>query len=204
MKTPSWDKDYDKHSIHGAEAQAQLMRAATYGLKKRRTAVDIGAHIGLTALPLAEMFDEVYAFEPEPENYCCLLANTMDCGNVFRLCHALGDKPGHSGIALPDDNNSGCWYLTDNGRGVTVATLDVFHFNNVDFIKIDVEGFEGRVLRGAQHTIARSRPTIFFEDNGVGPKYYRKSWVDPKVVLRELDYYPAARMQKNEIWKPLT
>ena len=47
---------------------------------------------------------------------------------------------------------------------VTTRTLDTFHLDDVSLIKIDVEGYEGKVLMGARLTVERSHPAIVVED----------------------------------------
>lgn len=52
-------------------------------------------------------------------------------------------------------------------KTVPVFTIDMFDIENVDYIKIDVEGFEKKILLGGQRTIDRCSPLIVIEQNGV-------------------------------------
>jgi hypothetical protein len=73
---------------------------------------------------------------------------------------------------------------------VPVLELDMFEFENVDYIKIDVEGFERKVLRGAAKTIERYSPLIVLEQNHVvleGDKQY-----SAKEYLESIDYKEVA------------
>lgn len=198
MKAPGWDANFALSSAHGVDAQAAMLRAVLPYVRDRRTAVDAGAHIGLWSAQLAPLFGTVYAFEPVEENFVCLKQNVRD-ENVYRLYMALGDAAGQVEMSLPPGGNSGCWYALPS-PGVPVVTLDSLRLEDVDLIKIDVEGNEGKVLLGASRTIAASSPVVMFEDNGVGQKYFGERWVDPKSVLRRYDYRPVKRVRKDEIW----
>ena len=73
-------------------------------------------------------------------------------------------------MKVPDQGNQGCNYLSTGGEGaVEVMTLDAFcdreRLLKVDLIKIDVEGSEVALLRGAERTIQRFRPVLMIEVN---------------------------------------
>lgn len=132
----------------------------------RRVAIDVGAHVGLWAMHLADYFDEVEAFEPNPELAECFARNVPNA-NVRRHQCALGPQAGFTSLRRFDGNtghtmNTG---VDQNGGGgeIPMATLDSFKFERVDFIKIDVEGYEPGVLAGAIETIMRCRPIMVVE-----------------------------------------
>ena len=162
-------------------------------------AVDVGAHIGLWTRGLADKFKWVTAFEPVAENFACLEMNAGHLKNTRLVNVALGAMPSFCSMILPTGGNSGCWRVRSGGN-IEMRTLDSFMLNNVDLIKIDVEGLEGEVLTGARETIACWRPTIVFEENGLGVKHYGTDWVDPAVVLTPLRYKRIAVFAKNDIW----
>ena len=195
--SPWWDADFADHGVHGGLAQKRTMQAATKLCRKRRRAVDVGAHIGLWTAFLASQFAAVEAFEPVLENFTCLCKN-VDVENVLRRQVALGEHRGRASMERHGDN-SGCWHVIE-GRGVELLPLDHYVWTDVDLIKIDVEGLEGSVLRGARKTIAMSRPVVVIEYNGLGERLYGEDWVDPKAVLKEYGYQIQARLKKDEIW----
>jgi FkbM family methyltransferase len=206
LATPENDKGFVSHPMHGEEAQRRLMIDVTRYVPRQRIAIDVGAHIGLATLPLAASFKHVFAFEPQAENFDALRMNTFGRDNITTYRMALGCGEYYESLDLPDDYNSGCYYLklSDDYLGRVAQPLDRFGFCDVDLIKLDVEGFEGRVLQGAEDTLKRNKPVVFFEDNGLGLNYYGESWVDPKDVLRSLGYMCYKRVQKNELWLPST
>ena len=138
-----------------------------------RTIVDVGANNGNFAVDFAHLVGDtgcVHSFEPQRIIYYQL------CGNVFMngldnvYCHnvALGDVEGFTYIEVPNyyDNgpvNFGDVKVAAAGEQVRLTTLDSYHFKDVVFIKIDVQGHEGFVLEGARRTIEKHRPYLFIE-----------------------------------------
>lgn len=199
--TPWNDTGFVTNGAHGVEAQTAAIRVALSFCKLHRTAVDVGAHIGIWTNELANRFDTVWAFEPNAENFECLRQNIGTRAHLQNL--ALGEGFDTGGVTLPPGGNSGMWHIDPAGDGVTVRRLDDYMLECVDFIKIDTEGYEGKVVQGARRTLNACRPVVFFEDNGLGTKYYGNDWVDPKPVLVSLGYSRVARIRKDEIWMPV-
>lgn len=131
------------------------------------TVVDVGAFIGDHTLAYARATHgvdsgRVIAIEPNPTTFECLRRNMAGLSHVE--CHniGLGDKPGEMGVAQSE--NAGASHLK-SGKGVKIRTLDSFGLERCDFIKIDAEGMEVKILRGAEKTITSCRPTMFIEVN---------------------------------------
>lgn len=134
-------------------------------------ALDVGANIGTTSAIFSQHLPDglVYAFEPGPNNFAALETNVAVNGlnNVrpFRL--ALAAKSGI--VKFFEDAAYG--HIATDGAGGDVASISIDDFVNsrslsrVDFIKIDVEGFESGVLEGAAKTIERFNPVIHMEFN---------------------------------------
>lgn len=193
---PVWDSRFPQHNIHGADRQRELIEDAVRFCRRKRLAIDVGAHIGLCSIVLGEKFRGVRAFEPVDENWKCLIRNVPH--NVLPLKAALSSEAHGYSMELPEGGNSGCWHF---GPGSTATfTLDSFDYEDVDFIKLDVEGAEGFVLQGAVDTLQAYKPVVLFEDNSLGGMYFEEDWVNPKTVLEELGYKPKARIHKNEVW----
>lgn len=200
LQSVSWDREYTDSPIHGARAQLHNLKSVLRFCEKRRTAVDVGAHIGLWTGPLAERFHKVWAFEPVPQNMECLRHNVR-ASNVELIECALGEHAESlCEMTLPDRSNSGCWYAMP-GVSTAIDSLDSFALQDVDLLKIDVEGAEGFVVKGAMETIRQSQPLIVFEDNGLGLKHYGKDWLDPRPILLSLGYCHIARIRKDEVWR---
>jgi FkbM family methyltransferase len=136
-------------------------------------AIDIGANAGIWSLQFARFTKRVHAFEPNP---ICLrqLARVLP-PRVTVHGYALSDHIGTAALRFDPDNTGvgtieQANQLRDNPGikhldliEVKVTRLDTFDFAGVGLIKIDVEGHEESVLRGAQKIIQRDRPTVIVE-----------------------------------------
>ena len=201
MKNVEWDQAFSVNKAHGSAAQCSMIERAVSHCRARRCAVDVGAHIGLTAIPLANAgFERVFAFEAVWENFDCLYENTKAFDAVRPIPIALGAKAGTTEMKLPEENNSGCWYADGEKGDTPMLRLDSFSLENVDFIKIDVEGREGDVLFGAYSTIKEHKPVVVIEQKDLAEKYFGDRVHDAKAILRELGYKFANRIRNDEIW----
>lgn len=204
MQQPRNDPNFAEHPIHGIKGQYEFFAAVMRHTRRRRTAVDAGAHIGIWTRMLAGKFKEVYAFEPVRENFECLKANTSDLNNAVCFQVALGAHKDKVEMTVGEGSNSGMWRVQPSlDASVPLVKLDDFGSKmlaGVDLIKIDVEGFEGFVVRGALEIIKRDKPIVVFEDNGLGPRYYEQDWLDPKEVLEKAGYRRISRVRKDEVW----
>jgi len=128
---------------------------------------DIGAYVGDTALWFSKAVGpqgKVFAFEPEPGNFEKLKANLErnNVTNVIPLQLALSENEGEMQVA----SAGGLSIITQarTGTSVKVTTIDKFVGANklprVDFIKMDVEGHELKVLEGAHETIKTFKPSL--------------------------------------------
>jgi FkbM family methyltransferase len=198
------DPNFADHPIHGIKGQVEFYTVVMRYVRQKRTAIDAGAHIGLWTRMLSTSFHEVYAFEPVPENFQCLKANTADCNNVACFNVALGAHKGTVEMTITEGENSGTWHVQPSVSAKTpLVTLDAHCeklCSDVDFIKIDVEGFEGFVASGATEILKRDKPVVCFEDNGLGARYYEQDWLDPKEVLEKLGYRRLSRIRRDEVW----
>jgi len=134
-------------------------------IKPGDVVVDVGANIGAYAYAFAKKASIVYCFEPNTECFECLLFNMKGLDNVEIFKVALGGIVCH-GTPVVENNNMGMAYMRVESDGqVNINPLDCYSFSKVDFIKIDCEGMELGVLKGAQHTITKFHPTMYIEIN---------------------------------------
>lgn len=137
--------------------------------------VEIGANIGAHTVALAKAAGpsgQVIAVEPQRIVHQLLCANVAlnDLVNVRCLHAAAGAAPGEIRVPHIDyarDNNFGGLALGAyrDGEAVPVVTLDGLALSKVRVLKIDVEGMEIEVLRGALQTIRRDGPAIYIEND---------------------------------------
>jgi FkbM family methyltransferase len=203
--SPATDPNFADSRLHGERAQLELLRQVVKLAKGRKIAVDVGAHIGLWARNLAPHFQAVFAFEPNAENAACFRKNVEGLANVFLAELALGDVALKATFKLPPLGNSGMWHVDKTelvDGAANMQCLDTANLNGLDLLKLDVEGYEGRVIIGAARTILEFKPVIVFEDNGLGQKYFGDQWVNPVPLLKKLGYKLRFTWRKDQVWVP--
>lgn len=141
--------------------------------KGNKVSIDIGSNIGLYSYRLAQIFSKVYSFEINPEMSKDL--KTYNSEKVEVICVGLSSRIEHTTLYIPVAKNQELtgWAALDPKnypnpdwcieKKVLVSTLDSYNMQEVEFIKIDVEGHEVEVLKGALNTIVSNRPTLLIE-----------------------------------------
>lgn len=158
---------------HGrATYQYQKLSPAVALVKdKKGIAIDVGSNVGFWAWHLAREFDHVHCFEPIPIHNECLRLNSQDVENISIHEEALSDKKCEVELIVYD-GDCGATHIDQNcsrpGEKFTkvkskCCTLDSYNFKNVKFLKIDCEGFELAVLKGAEKTLQENSPVIVVE-----------------------------------------
>jgi FkbM family methyltransferase len=135
--------------------------------------IDVGANVGTVTLPLSRRVGDkgrVYAFEPQRIIFQHLCANVVLNGllNVDVRCAAVGASSGMASIPALNptapENFGGVRVSTETtGESVPLVRLDDLGLAACSLIKLDVEGMESEVLRGAAQTVLRHRPVIYLE-----------------------------------------
>jgi len=130
---------------------------------------DIGACLGDHTATYSKMVGDngfVYAFEPNKPALACLSHNMRLYPNVAVLPFALGENQstGKFRPSLTQHENLGASQLVE-GNEIEVRSLDSLSLAPSNFIKIDAEGWEPRVIKGGIKTIAKSMPVILVEVN---------------------------------------
>tara|TARA_Y100000296_G_scaffold52721_2_gene60330 strand:- start:170 stop:877 length:708 start_codon:yes stop_codon:yes gene_type:complete len=170
-----WGADWEKIEID------EIMN---HHISNWDVALDIGAHVGIWSMSLAEKFKRVYAFEPVPKHIECWKQNMQkftsehsewENASILETV-ALSNENGTGTMIVPNTNNSGRATFVEKQfpplKGtfhnfpkiqVETKTLDSYEFDQVDFIKMDVEMFEFEVLQGAENTIRKHKPAMYIE-----------------------------------------
>ncbi|MEB3367550.1 FkbM family methyltransferase [Saccharopolyspora mangrovi] len=183
---------------------------------------DIGAAYGMYSFSLAQLVGSsgaVYSFEPQPKPRRVLRTGIRASGldNVHVMGAAVGDRPGELEMALPvkfgiapihghahvndgvrqDRPNSA--FTRTRSWPTPIRSVDEFCAENsvprVDFMKIDVEGFEPTVIAGARDIIEANRPTLLLEIEDRHLSRYSTNAEEFTATLRELGY-------RMHVWKP--
>ena len=186
---------------------------------------DVGANIGTHTVALGRHFGsriQIRSFEAQRQIYYMLCGNVALNGldNVICEHRAVSDQVNHAiEITLPDYtsvNNFGGFELippmhSDNqdlirGHSESVITTTIDSFAEcIDFVKLDVEGMEHRVLAGARHTFEQHRPCCMLEvlktDRSAVETFFRS--MDYAIyALREDDWIALPRESDVELDLP--
>lgn len=163
---PDEEKHYLERTRHGRRFldgyQHDRIDFAARFCRRKRRALDIGANIGLLAMRMAREFEAVECFEPEPHAFECLQRNVS--GLPVR-CHAkaVGDRTGPCGVPRQDASGFTRGQVDPFGGDGEMVRIDDFGFTDVDLVKIDVQGYEPFVVKGAAETLMRCKPVVVVE-----------------------------------------
>lgn len=176
--------------LHGIR-EPQATRYLQSILQPEWVVVDIGANIGYYALQEARAVRSVIALEPAPENYKGLAHNVELNGyrNVRAYRLAIGDETREIGFVLSRACN---WNsVAESGGDITVPMfpLDIF-LNGVraDFVRMDVEGYEMKILRGMEGILRNHRPRMFIEVHRDKLREYGSSQREVMEYLAQFGY----------------
>lgn len=175
-------------------------------IKKGDVVLDIGGNIGQTAMMIANKTTEtgkVFSFEPFPATYSKFVKNLSLNPSLEKIVSvkncALGNAVASLSMYRGCDTNSGSNRITNAVENkseelveVPVSTADIFvnekQIPRIDFIKIDVEGFEMNVLKGAEETLRKHMPGLFVELNDKSLKDQGSSALELITFLKNIGY----------------
>ena len=133
--------------------------------KKMKTVIDVGAWCGTWAKAIEPFAKKVIAFEPDKIHFECLQRNcTINCTPRMEAVGAQLQE-----VSLTEDNFTQAKRVNEKGN-IRMITLDHMAYEDVDMIKIDVEGYELEVLKGATKTL-ESVKYLMIELNNNTKKY---------------------------------
>lgn len=176
-----YDLDISKlidHSLYFFSINDQAWKNLFKVIQPQFYIVDAGANIGFLSMNFAKLCPQgfTYSFEPDSENYDYLSRNRDNnkFSNIALFKTALGEQPGKGELYKLYDNNPGAnRILADKpnqqivSETIEISVLDDFKktgaIHKVDLLKIDVEGFEPFVLKGAKEIIQTWQPILFVE-----------------------------------------
>jgi FkbM family methyltransferase len=174
------------HILAGAFWDPHLKPVIERAGRPDGSAIDAGAYLGFHSAYMSRFFRVVHAFEPQVEIYRMLCANLLlnNCRNVRAVNGGLYDSPGHLRLAssvsqeipvpvadgaVDYDRVGNAAALTfeltseSDSKGICAQAIDQLGLTDLAFIKVDTQGSDLHVLRGARATIQRCRPVITME-----------------------------------------
>lgn len=175
---------------------------------KKQIIIDVGANIGTMTIPFAQFADEVYSFDPVKITFDTLQLNVKENNltNVTLFNCALNDTDGNRKIFVNNSKLGASSFYDNVSNGYTetieTKTLDSFNFENIAFIKIDVQGAEIDVLKGATQTIIKNQCHLIVEL----PNRNEKEHNQMKDVLKffsKINYQMINREKKDVHFAPI-
>lgn len=168
--------------------------------------IDVGANIGCYAYAFLNKIGHLgtaYCFEPSSESYECLVHNLEPFTNAILSDKAVSSN--NSTFKIQRDNdNVGMNYCEEvkNGK-IKSVTIDSLQLKKCNFIKLDCEGMELEVLKGASKTIEEFKPIMFIEINEHTLKRRGLCGQDVLDYLKMFDYklsnvYPNQKMEGDQ------
>lgn len=186
--------------------------------KSNITVFDIGANIGKYATNFSELLTTnytIHCFEPSPKTFEILKSNTKNDPNIKLHCLGMGNEElestlysnevtnTHSSLLQRDMSHWDESYNLKNPESVFITTLDSFCTKNnisfIDFMKIDIEGYEWNFFKGAKQTLDAKKIGMIQFELGVGA-------VDGKYFFKDIFYllnknYRIYRITKNNLYE---
>ncbi|MFC5010898.1 FkbM family methyltransferase [Nocardioides plantarum] len=175
------------------------------------TAVDAGANVGLYSYWMAKRASVVHAFEPQPSVFDRLRAGSGPKVRTYN--NALSDVAGTATLQVPTQSHGMASLrqiddMPTTQIDVPLVVLDDLGLDGVGFVKIDVEGHEEQLLRGAAKTLRAGLPVIYIEveerhnpggldriTQFLGDLGYDQHFWDQTGDLRPMDTWDPARYQ---------
>jgi len=166
--------------------------------KQKRRVVQAGGNVGIWPKELSKHFETVVTFEPDPLNYRALVKNIGEIENIQYHHLGLGERYGTGAMDRIDPANIGAHQIKE-GKEFKIVSVDSFGFDDVDFLQLDIEGFEHFAIVGAMETIERTSPVICLELKGIGNRYGHPD-EETIALLESIGYTIRARIHRDIVF----
>ena len=171
--------------------------------RKHDVAVQAGGNIGVWALRLRQIFNEVYTFEPQIENFSALMANIGDA-DIMAYNHGLSDTIRKVSVRQLEGqkNNYGAGFIVDDADGKETMRVDDLGLSDCDLLCLDIEGAELEALKGAEETIQKYHPLVVLEDKPMPQlRQFKREVGDPGAWLIARGYTFVMKQRWDKIFK---
>jgi len=152
--------------------------------KKFNTIVDIGAWCGTWAITMQQYAKNVYCYEPNKTHYECLQRNVAPYGHIRIYNQAIGNEDGYISLSQ-ESSTQNTRVLLEKGE-TKISKLNSLEIDDIDMLKIDVEGLEMEVLKGASHRLEKIKYIMIELNNN--SKRYGSSNLEIEKHLKDLGY----------------
>lgn len=222
---PKWDSHFEHNlqlqkNSNTWEYQHKQRQYALSFVHNWNLALDIGGNVGFWSQDLCKKFDQVWAFEPHPDNTDCYKENMKNFSNWRLEELALSDHLEKNAVLFASPDESG--NISLNSHGVThgssvrvlkednltttyteVRTLDSyineFSSQNIDFIKVDSQEHEKEIMLGGLELLKKHETVIVLElpCRNQKEKKYHDDIVD---ILKDIGYYRRGNCVKETVF----
>lgn len=172
------------------------LAAAVHERYPEMICIDVGANVGDTAAIIRGACPApILCVEGDPQVARLLAENTAPLGDVRIVSSYLGEESGERRVIIDKAGWNSTLMPAEGGEGgvaVRFTTLDevvdAADHSRVKLIKVDVEGYERRVLRGARRILGEGRPAVLFEHNRAALDAIGEDGAEIFADLRDLGY----------------
>jgi FkbM family methyltransferase len=178
--------------------QKDYLDKALSFVKNFRTAIDAGAHYGVLTYHLNSVFSQVHSFEIYPAVRECLKENVKKFNLSNTLVHEYGLGETEKSVSLDLERGTFGTHIDPNttSGNIPITTIDSLNLTNLDFIKIDCEGYEPFILQGGERTIKLCSPVILMERKGHTERWGLDKF-EPVKILERWGYVTAVSYHKD-------
>lgn len=153
----------------------------------RGTAIQAGGAVGKWPNKMAEHFQRVVTFEPNPELFQCMTRNCT-APNIEMYSMGIGDMHQMVSLGYPSKpENYGAYHVVGPGD-IEIRTIDSFDFPECDLLMLDIEGYELYAFKGAEQLIRRCHPVIVYEAKEICSRVFGYSQEAIQAFLRGCGY----------------
>lgn len=201
-ETWSWP-DHDEKLLQVNDWVSDADVAMKY-VDKFDVCIQAGGACGVWPAYLSNHFKEVFTFEPVVSNYECLSRNIP--AGVYPFNRGLSDDAQGLYMALDEmeHNNCGAYYPSESlgggcGYASRSSTIDGFDFDKCDLIALDIEGHEGKALKGAAKTIEQFSPVIMIEEKPL-PHLRNGVHLEARKYLESIGYKQVDQIHRDVVF----
>lgn len=196
-----WWPDQDKlsHKANHSKMLAELDKVIKL-LENKRGCIQAGGAVGIWPQYLSKEFCSVYTFEANPSQFECLQEN-ITANNIEKHNCALGKDYGRVS-PVNDSDRCNASYVSNklNEDVIECCPPDRFSFSEpVDFICLDLEGYELFALMGSKETIKKNKPVVQVEN-----KHYNRYGIDKNDIrkyMKSIGYSLIQTYKYDEVYK---
>jgi len=170
-------------------------------VKRFDIAVQAGGACGVWPVYLSNHFKRVITFEPVKANAECLKKNIEGFANIKFFPAALSDTIGTASMAVDaaEKNNCGAFHISGQGQNTPTVTIDRLNLKACSLIALDVEGFEGKALKGAAKTIEKFSPVIMVEEKPL-PHLKNGEHLEARQYLESIGYRAVDAIHRDVVF----